>query len=43
MFGDYLIQLVETGTSVPLSDAEAKIREGNEYFELKHPLEQGKC
>jgi hypothetical protein len=42
IFGDYLIQIVETAVYVPLSDAETKIRQGTEYFEFRHPLEQGK-
>jgi hypothetical protein len=42
MFGDYLIQIVETSIFVPLVDAEAKIKQGHQYFEFKDPLEQGK-
>jgi hypothetical protein len=41
MFGDYLIHVVETAEYVPLADIDAKIMLGNEYFEFKHPLEQG--
>ncbi|KAJ7253147.1 hypothetical protein C8J57DRAFT_1660242 [Mycena rebaudengoi] len=40
MFGDYLIQILSTALYVPLADAEAKIMQGNKYFEFKHPLEQ---
>jgi hypothetical protein len=42
VLGDYLIQLLHT-EYVPLVDAEAKIMLGNEYFQFKHPLEQGKA
>ncbi|KAJ7244116.1 hypothetical protein C8J57DRAFT_1243234 [Mycena rebaudengoi] len=40
MFGDYLIEIFETAEYVPLVDAEAKIMQGNKYFEFKPPLEQ---
>ncbi|KAJ7290375.1 hypothetical protein C8J57DRAFT_1705776 [Mycena rebaudengoi] len=40
MFGEYLIQIFETAEFVPLSDAEGKIRLGNQYFEFKHPLKR---
>ncbi|KAJ7263707.1 hypothetical protein C8J57DRAFT_1470540 [Mycena rebaudengoi] len=45
VFGDYLIQIVETAhlyahLPVPLAEAEAKIMLGNQYFEFRHPLEQ---
>jgi hypothetical protein len=42
VFGKYLIQIVETARYMPLADAEVKIMLGNEYFESKEPLEQGK-
>ncbi|KAJ7271630.1 P-loop containing nucleoside triphosphate hydrolase protein [Mycena rebaudengoi] len=42
MFGNYLIQIVQTGRYVPHADVEATIRQGNKYFESKNPLEQGK-
>jgi hypothetical protein len=42
LFGDYLIQVLEATTYVPLVDAEEKIMLGNKYFEFKQPLEQGK-
>jgi hypothetical protein len=41
IFGEYLIEMLETARYVPLPDAEANIRQGNEYFELKDPLQQG--
>jgi hypothetical protein len=43
IFGDYLIQNVETAIYVPLADVEAQIMLGNQYFETKDPLEKGKA
>ncbi|KAJ7289449.1 hypothetical protein C8J57DRAFT_1706293 [Mycena rebaudengoi] len=40
LFGDYLIEIVETAMHVPLADAEAKIMRGDQYFETKDPLQQ---
>jgi hypothetical protein len=41
MFGDYLIQIVETAYYAPLADFDAKMMLGNKHFEFKDPLEQG--
>jgi hypothetical protein len=42
VFGEYLVQIVPAAQYVSLADVEAKLMEGNKYFELKQPLEQGK-
>ncbi|KAJ7259809.1 P-loop containing nucleoside triphosphate hydrolase protein [Mycena rebaudengoi] len=42
IFGDYLIQLVESASYIPDLDMQNHITLGNLYFQLKPPLEQGR-
>jgi hypothetical protein len=41
IFGDYLIECLESCAYLPLSDAETQITLGREYFSNRSPLEQG--
>jgi hypothetical protein len=42
IFGDYLMQMMETARYLPPVDVEAQIMLGNQYFETKDQLEKGK-
>jgi tetratricopeptide (TPR) repeat protein len=41
IFGDYLVECLESSSMLPLPDAEALLTLGNEYFSDKSPLQQG--
>jgi hypothetical protein len=42
IFGDYLIELLETSTYFPDLDLNSDITLGTQHFTSKDPLEQGK-
>jgi hypothetical protein len=42
IFGEYLIELLESSDFLPDMDFDSHITLGTQYFKLKEPLEQGK-